>query len=97
MEFIQFFVYFNIFGDILLYPVYLLVFFATLIIGYLIIIIENTEQTKEHLRENIKEKRKSQGINVTWEDVGNEFKKVFFNIGEAFNRLFEDKNKKRKR
>jgi hypothetical protein len=107
IKFIQIFVYFNGLANIdglIQYPIYLLVFFTTLILGYLLIILEESHIEKEHskdkTRENkrdLKNKRKSNGINVSGEDVKKEFRKVAYNIGEAINKGIKKDKKKKKR
>lgn len=95
-EFIQAFIYFNILEYFPLSSVYIIVFFATLVFGYLMLIAEEVKKAREYSKEykrEIKEKRKSQGLDISWEDVESEFRKVFFNIGEALNRVFDDKKK----
>jgi len=111
LEFIQSFFYFDILDKILSYDIYPLVFFITIIIGYLVIINEENRERKTHpwIKEEIrkkemketkmpgefKEKKKPSDSYLTWEDVENEFRKVSLNIGKALNQLFEGKNKKR--
>ncbi|MGY4884418.1 MAG: hypothetical protein ACP5NZ_02455 [Nanobdellota archaeon] len=104
--FTQTFFYFDLLGQILSYKIYGLVFFATLIIGYLIIFSEQNwtgesysrgEVSKKELaRKEIKEKKKTHEPDLSWEDVGHEFRKILNNIAKALNRLFGNKNKKKK-
>ena len=102
LEFTQTFVYFDILENILAYPISLIVFFATFIIGYLIIFTEENNKAEkhpkeEHRKKEIKERKKSSKTGLTWEDIGQEFRKVFLNIGKALNSAFEGKHKKIKR
>lgn len=107
LELSQTLFYFNAIARILSYKVYALVFFATLIIGYLVIFNEENqkgeglpkeEKTRERMtKKEIAHKKRHSESDLTWEDVGHEFKKVFHNIGKALNSIFEPEKKKRKR
>jgi hypothetical protein len=113
LEFTQTFVYFDILNKILSYNISAIVFFATLIIGYLIIITEESRRadrysreeryTREEIRKrDIKDKemedkrleeknKKSYKSEFSWEEVGDEFKKVSLNVGKAINTAFDGK------
>ncbi len=59
------------------------------------------EQRWERKREKLKKKmekldRKLGKKQMKWEDVGNEFKHLFYNIGKSINNLFDKDKKKRK-
>jgi hypothetical protein len=57
------------------------------------------ESERRRIKERIAEKksRKSSESNFSWDEVGDEFKKAFLNVGKALNRAFEGKDKKNKR
>ena len=104
LEFTQTFVYFNTVQIILSYNLYALVFFITLIIGYLVIINDESRRKQEDNREEftkrtIKERKKyhDSDRNLSWNDVEDEFKKVSLNIGKAVNKKFESKKEKDKK
>lgn len=93
LEFMQTFVYFEVIAKVLSYQIFAFVFFATLIIGYLIILSEENQlrekpSKEEKTKKEIKHKKKSSEHDLSWDDVGNEFRKVLHNIGKAVNRLF---------
>lgn len=96
--------YFNTVQIILSYNLYALVFFITLIIGYLVIINDESRRKQEDNREEftkrtIKERKKyhDSDRNLSWNDVEDEFKKVSLNIGKAVNKKFESKKEKDKK
>jgi hypothetical protein len=109
LEFAQTFVYFDALNNLLSYNLRAIVFFATLVIGYLIIIIEVSKREEEYPREVLKKKYRKENIieekkdrkyaepDFSWKEVGNEFKKVSLNVGKALNRAFEGKDKKLKK
>ena len=57
---------------------------------------ERWERKKEKLERKMEKiDRKLGKKKVEWNDVGNEFKTLFYNIGKSFNNMFERGNKKR--
>jgi len=114
LAFAQTFVYFDTLAKILSYNIYAIVFFATLIIGYLMIFIQENRRAENYPREErypkeeikkkeIKEKvieeknKKPYKSEFSWEEVGDEFKKVSLNVGKALNVAFDNKKKKDKK
>jgi hypothetical protein len=106
IEFTQTFVYFDVLRQILAYPISTIVFFATIIIGYLIIISEAAKEERyfgeekpareENKKRKLKEKMKPSKSENSWDRVGDEFRRLFFNIGKALNKPFDGKTKKKK-
>jgi predicted PurR-regulated permease PerM len=91
-----------------IYLIYILVFFIVLISGYITILARHgkpkgeweerwenkLERKKERLERKIdKIDRKMRRKGVEWDEIGDEFKLFFYNIGKGLNSLFK-KNKK---
>jgi len=85
-----------------------LVFLLVIVIGYLMIIIglipkgkckEHTKEKKPKEKEVVKKKvkKRSKKSQVEWDDVGNEFKMAFFNLGRVLKETLEPKKKKKKK
>ena len=76
-----------------------LVSFIVLLVGYLTIIARHGKSEKdwEEKKGGSKKKMEKKTKNIEWEDIGNEFKKVFYNIGRSLNEAFEGKDKKKKK
>jgi hypothetical protein len=62
----------------------LFVAMLTLVIGYAVVLLRQGEPKGK--KEKVKGKNK-----VEWEDVGEEFKLFFYNVGKALNSLFKKK------
>jgi len=88
---------------------YILVPVIVLIAGYILILIRGgrpkhvcDEEKKICLRERWemkkrkleKKMRSKKGKKVEWEDIGDEFKLVLYNLGKGINELFEGKKRK---
>lgn len=75
-----------------------LVSFIVLLVGYLIIIKRHGKSEKDwEESKGGKRRMEKKTKNIEWEDIGNEFKNVLYNIGRSLNEAFEGKDKKRKR
>lgn len=70
--------------------IYIIVFLITLISGYVRIFAQKTVKGKDV------KKSKGKKYKLKWEDVGEEFKLVFYNIAHGLNKLFSSKKKVRK-
>jgi hypothetical protein len=100
LEFVQPITYINLQMNFQSYSIYTLVFFVILIVGYFKIINEESKREKKYPkkhRRDIQDKREKNSSNIYWEDVRDEFRKVFFNVGKALNRTFESKKRKNKK
>jgi hypothetical protein len=80
LEFTQTFVYFDILEQILAYPITVIVFIVTIIIGYLIIINDENRRRERHTKEEVKkkemkEKEKSFKSDISTKEVKNKSKK----------------------
>lgn len=80
-----------------------LVFWMVIIVSYLIILIRQGkpkedwhEEMKKWHEQRWERKREKLKKKMEWEDVGNEFKHLFYNIGRSINNLFDKDKKKRK-
>ena len=82
---------FSVFYNFLLL-ILLIVFFVILIFGYVKVFsrIERKENGK-------KEFKKEEVEDVKWKDIGNEFKRAFYNLGRTFRIAFEPKKKDNKK
>ena len=76
--------------------IYVLLFFIILIAGYFTILVRKGKPKEEYERSGKfkdKNERTEKKKNVEWENIGNEFRLVLYNVGNSINNLF----KKRKR
>ncbi len=104
LEFSQTFFYFSTLERILSYNLYVYVFFITLIIGYLIIFVEENNKRESEPKEKIEGKVKKESVKkkIKEEDsllkgFKDETKKVFNNIEKAVRGKSKEKNKKVKK
>jgi hypothetical protein len=85
--------------------IYEIVFWMVIGVGYILLLariakdvrekkkgVENQERGKRERKQDENEEKKSSGIE--WNDVGGQFRLGCYNIGKAFNGLFEKRNKK---
>jgi hypothetical protein len=91
--------------------VYVVVFLVFLIFGYLFILDRGgrpkeewgelwnwqKEVWKKNKERISKFEKKPTGKEIEWEDVGDQFKLFFYNIGRSINKSFQTKPRKRKR
>jgi hypothetical protein len=89
--------------------IYILVPAIVLIVGYILIVVRGGRPKHAYDREKERdlkrkwemkmknmEKKCKRGDKVEWEDIGNEFKLVLYNLGKEMNNLFAKNKKKRK-
>ncbi|MCX6706564.1 MAG: hypothetical protein NT001_00260 [Candidatus Woesearchaeota archaeon] len=92
--------------------IYILVPVMVLIVGYILIVArggrpkhaydegkeKNFRRKREMKMKNMEKGAQSRkGKKVEWEDIGNEFKLVLYNLGREMNNLFDKNNKKRRK
>jgi hypothetical protein len=78
---------------------YIVIASLVVVFGYLSILLRRGKTKEGEEKRKVKEKREfkeTRRKRLDWEDVEQEFKLFFYNIGKSINRLFESK-KKRKR
>lgn len=96
-----------------IYPLYFLVFWIVVLVGYILVIARRGKSRREleEEHEEVMERRKvkigrqfskieKKTKEVGWDEIGNNFKFVLYNLGDSLNRLFSKKEnlkKKRKR
>lgn len=97
--------YVNVDVNIPLDLIYVLVFVLVIVFGYLSIFLkffkgrkrEREEEDEDEEEKPIKKEKKQKEEKlelIKWENVRNEFKLLFFNIGKSLNKLFDKKKKK---
>lgn len=69
--------------------IYPIVFWIVLAVGFIRLILR---YKKDH-EERRERKKKKNSEDIDWEDVGDQFKTAFYNIGEAFRKSTETKKK----
>ena len=73
------------------YLIYVIVFWLVIIIGY-IKVLASIGKFREKVEEDEEEKTiRKKREKVEWDDIGNEFKNLLYNIGRSFNDLFGKK------
>jgi hypothetical protein len=89
--------------------IYLVVFILILFLGYLTIIIRGglprdawKEKWEDRYKKRLERKldileRKKKRNEPEWEDVGNQFRLAFYNLGDIINNLFDKKPEKKKK
>ncbi len=104
LEFSQTFFYFSTLERILSYNLYVYVFFITVVVGYLIVLVEENNRREREPREKVERKIKKDGVKkkIKEEDsllngFKDETKKVFDNIERAIKGKTKQKNKKAKK
>jgi hypothetical protein len=79
--------------------IYYIVFWMVIIVGYVTILVRRgVRDLKEMKEEDVKRKETNKRNNkeVDWNDVGEEFKLAFYNLGSSLKRAFEPKKKGKK-
>jgi hypothetical protein len=97
--------YFKVNAAIPIYAIYAIAVALALVVGYLVVFLsggEPPEELRDRMREMRHEKWKKREEKmaarvkkekVEWEDVGDEFKLFLYNVGKAFNSIFEKKKR----
>jgi len=58
---------------------------------------ERWERKKQRLERRMERAKDRRSEKIDWEDVGNEFKLAFYNIGKSLNKAFEGKKEEKKK
>lgn len=78
--------YFKTNAPIPINTIYAIVPLFVLVIGYITVLSRSLKK-----KEPEKKRKKTEKKTVEWEDVGEEFKLFFYNVGKAFNSIFKKK------
>ena len=92
--------------EIQINTLFLFVFWAVIVVGYIILLSRAKERIEEYKEDDEededkeeekpakKDKSKNRKKEISWDDVGAEFRQAFYNIGNAFKRATTSKKKK---